>query len=77
MSEPWFEVPLVTEWQVNTEGGDTKVYATNIEKVRGNLRDTPSIMNTPSDVLIAMNQFDVYVAEEERQAMEEAKARNR
>ena len=77
MSEPWFEVPLVTEWQVNTEGGDTKVSATNIEKVRVNLRDTPSIMNTPSDVLIAMNQFDVYVAEEERQAMEEAKARNR
>ena len=75
MSEPWFELPLVTEWQVSTEGGDTKVSATHIERVRVKMRDTPSIINTPADVLTAMNQFDVYVAEKEQQAMEEAKAR--
>ena len=75
MSEPWFELPVVTEWQVNTVGGDTKVSAINIEKVRVKLREMPSITNTPADVLSAMNQFDVYVAEKEQQAMDEAKAR--
>ena len=75
MSEPWFELPVVTAWQLDTEGGDTKVTASHIEKVRVKLRDVPSIINTPADVLNAMNQFDVYVAEKEQQAMEEAKAR--
>ena len=74
MSEPWFELPVVTAWQLDTEGGDTKVTASHIEKVRVKLRDVPSIINTPADVLNAMNQFDVYVAEKEQQAMEEAKA---
>ena len=74
MSEPWFEMPVVTEWQIDTVGGDTKVSAINIEKVRVKLREMPSIINTPADVLSAMNQFDVYVAEKEQQAMEEAKA---
>ena len=75
MSEPWFELPVVTEWQVNTVGGDTKVSAINIEKVRVKLSDVPSIINTPADVLNAMNQFDVYVAEKEQQAIDEARAR--
>ena len=75
MSNPWFELPLVTEWQVSTEGGDTKVSAINIEKVRVKLREMPSITNTPADVLSAMNQFDVYVAEKEQQAIDEARAR--
>ena len=77
MSEPWFDMPIVTDWQITTEGGDTKVSATNIEKVRVNLRDVPSIVNTPADVIAAMNQFDVYVAEKEQDALEEAKSRNR
>ena len=75
MSEPWFEMPVVTEWQIDTVGGDTKVSAINIEKVRVKLREKPSITNTPADVLSAMNQFDVYVAEKEQQAVDEAQAR--
>ena len=74
MSEPWFEVPLVTEWHIITEGGDTKVSAANIDSVRVNLRDMPSIVNTPPDVLNSMNQYDVYIAEREREQMEEAEA---
>ena len=75
VSEPWFEMPVVTQWQIDTVGGDTKVSAINIEKVRVKLREMPSITNTPADVLSAMNQFDVYVAEKEQQAIDEARAR--
>lgn len=77
MSNPWFELPLVTEWQVSTEGGDTKVSATNIEKVRVKLREMPSVTNTPADVIHAMNQFDVYIAEREQEEMERQKAGHR
>ena len=77
MSEPWFEIPLVTEWGIKTEGEDTKVFAENIEKVRVRLREMPSIINTPADVLSAMNQFDVYVAEKEQEAMDKQEAEMR
>jgi len=74
VSNPWFEIPLVTEWYVTSEGGDTKISARNIEQVRVKLREMPSILNTPGDVLTAMNQFDVYVAEKEKEQMDEQQA---
>ena len=76
MSEPWFEMPVVTEWQIKTEGRDTTISATYIEKIRVKLREMPSVLNTSPDILNAMNQFDVYIAEKEKDAMEEAQARS-
>ena len=67
---PPMSMPVVTEWQIKSEGRDTKLSATYIEKIRVTLKEMPSILNTPPDVLNAMNQFDVYVAEKEREAMD-------
>ena len=73
--EPWFELPLVTEWKTTTDGRDPIIQATNIEQIRVNVRDTPSITGYSADVLSAMNQYDQYMAEREREAMEESKRR--
>ena len=73
MCEPWFEVPLVTEWNITTEGRDTMIKATSIEKTRVVIRDIPSITTTSADILSAMNSYDAFVAEQEREAVEDAK----
>ena len=39
------------------------------------MRDTPSVFNLSAEVLMSMNQFDVYIAEEKERAMEEVKHR--
>ncbi len=70
VSEPWFEIPLAVEWK--TEEGTTTVTRTERHRVR--LRGMPSVVNTPPDILKAMNEYDVHVNEMEREAMEEAKA---
>ena len=41
------------------------------------MRDVPSVMSLPPEVLVSMNQFDAYIAEEKERAMEEAKAQAR
>ena len=70
-------MPLAVEWK--TEEGRTTV--TRVERLRVNIRGTPSVFGMPTDVLKAMNELDAYVAELEseahEQAMAEAKAGNR
>lgn len=73
MCEPWFEIPLVTEWKITAGGRDTIIEATNIEKVRVDIRDTPSILGSHPDIMTAMNQYDNYVAGLEQEEMEKAK----
>ena len=73
VSEPWFELPLVTEWTEDKANGTYA--ATNIEKFKIHMRDTPSVFNLPAEVLMSMNQYDVYIAEEKERAMEEVKHR--
>ena len=71
VSEPWFELPLITEW--TKDKADGTYAATNIEKYKVYIRDTPSVFNLPDEVLASINAFDVYVAEEKQRALEEAK----
>ena len=73
VSEPWFELPLVTEWTEDKANGTYA--ATNIEKFKIHMRDTPSVFNLSAEVLMSMNQYDVYIAEEKERAMEEVKHR--
>ena len=75
VSEPWFELPVVTEWTWDKANGTHA--ATNIEHYTIKMRDVPSVMTLPPEVLISMNQFDAYIAEEKERAMEEAKAQTR
>ena len=70
VNEPWFELPIVTEWTKN----DETIKATCIEKVRVDVRDLPSIFGGQPEVLQAMNEFDVYVHDQEEQARREAEA---
>ena len=72
VSEPWFEFPVVTEWTWDKANGTHA--ATNIEHYTIKMRDVPSVMTLPPEVLISMNQYDAYIAEEKERAMEEAKA---
>jgi hypothetical protein len=72
VSEPWFELPIVTEW---TKDKASETYAaTNIEKFKIKIRDTPAVLNLHPEELLSMNEFDVYISEEKQRAMEEAKA---
>lgn len=73
VSEPWFEMPLAVEWK--TEEGRTTV--TQVEKYRVRIRGTPSVFGMPADVLKAMNDLDVYLAEQERDAQAQAEAEAR
>ena len=73
MCEPWFDIPLVTEWKKTTDGRDTILQATNIETFRVDIRDTPSITGYSPELVSAMNQYDQYVSEREQEAMERAK----
>ena len=72
VSEPWFELPVVTEW-TKDKANDTYA-ATNIERFKIKLRDIPSATALEPEILISMNQYDAYIAEEKERAMEEAKA---
>ena len=78
VSEPWFEIPLATEWESDKEGRTT---VTRVETHRVNIRGTPSVFGMPTDILKAMNELDAHVADLEREAHEqaeaEAKARSR
>ena len=78
VSEPWFELPLATEWESDEEGRTT---VTCVETHRVNIRGTPSVFGMPTDILKAMNELDAHVADLEResheQAAAEAKGRNR
>jgi len=75
VSEPWFELPIVTEW---TKDKASETYAaTRIERHRINIRDAPSVLNTELTELASMNEFDNYIAEEKRRAQEEAQAKVR
>ena len=71
VSEPWFEMPLATEWKT-TEDGQTTV--TRVETHRVRIRGTPSIFGMPPDIVKGMNELDVYQAELEREAHEQAAA---
>ena len=73
MCEPWLEMPLVTEWTRTTDGRDTIIHATNIEKVRVDIRDMPSVVGNSPDVTTAMNQYDQYVAELQAEEAEKHK----
>jgi len=74
VSEPWFELPVVTEWTWDKANGTHA--ATHIEQYRIKVRDVPSVMSLSPEVLISMNQYDAYIAEEKERAMEEAKAKH-
>lgn len=63
-------MPLAVEWK--TEEGRTTV--TRVERHRVNIRGTPSVFGMPTDVLKAMNELDVHIAELETEAHEEAMA---
>ena len=71
VSEPWFEIPVVTEWTWD-KANDTYA-ATNIERFKIKLRDIPSATALEPEILISMNQYDAYIAEEKERLMEEAK----
>jgi len=72
VSEPWFELPIVTEW--TKDKANEKYSATNIEKHRVSLMDMPSVLNSGIEEIVSMNQFDAYIAEEKQRAQEEAEA---
>jgi len=74
VSEPWFEMPLATEWTTTKDGRTT---VTRVETHRVKIRGTPSIFGMPPDIVKGMNELDIYQAELEREAIEEAKAGNR
>jgi hypothetical protein len=48
-----------------------------VETHRVKIRGTPSIFGMPPDIVKGMNELDIYQAELEREAIEEAKAGNR
>ena len=73
VSEPWFHIPIPMEWQ--TEDGHTTV--TRVEKHRVKIRGTPSVFGMPPDILKAMNELDIYQAEREQEAIDEAQAKGR
>ena len=73
VNEPWFELPIVTEW--TKEGNAIK--ATQIERFRVDVRDVPSVLGSPPEVITGMNQYDRWYAEEQRRAQEEAEAEAR
>ena len=60
----------MTEW---TKEGESSYRATAIERVRVRIRDCPSVLGGSPEVTLGMNKFDEWYAEEERNAMEEAK----
>tara|TARA_R100001082_G_scaffold31253_1_gene15860 strand:+ start:7764 stop:8003 length:240 start_codon:yes stop_codon:yes gene_type:complete len=72
VSEPWFNLPIVTEW--TWDKADGTIAATSIEQRKVQIRDIPSVFNLPPEVLISMNAFDAYVAEEKQRQIEEAQA---
>ena len=71
VSEPWFELPIPMEWETNKDGRTT---VTRVDKHRVKIRGTPSVFGMPTDILKAMNELDVHIAELEREANEEAMA---
>ena len=71
VSDPWFEMPLATEWTTTEEGRTT---VTCVETHRVKIRGTPSVFGMPVDILKAMNELDAHVAELERDAHEQAQA---
>ena len=73
VSEPWFELPIVTEW--TKDKANEKYSATSIEKHRASLMDMPSVLNSGIEEIVSMNQFDAYIAEEKQRAQEEAEAK--
>ena len=70
VSEPWFEVPLVTEW--SREKG-TNFRATRIERFKVTVRDMPSVLGYHPDVVEAMNEYDQWQHEQEQGQMEGAR----
>ena len=73
VNEPWFELPIVTEWTKN----DETIKATCIEKVRVDVRDLPSILGAPPEIIMAMNEYDRWRHEQEEEAHREAEAEAR
>ena len=73
MNEPWFELPVVTEW---TNEGNT-MRASQIERFRVDVRDSPSILGSPPEIVSGMNQYDQWYNEEQRRSQEEAEAEAR
>ena len=71
VSEPWFEMPLATEWETTKDGLTT---VTRVETHKVMIRGTPSIFGMPPDIVKGMNELDVYQAELEREASEQAAA---
>jgi hypothetical protein len=75
VSEPWFELPIVTEW---TKDKANETYAaTRIEKYRIDIRDMPSVLNSGMTEIASMNEFDNFISEEKMRAQEEANSRVR
>ena len=72
VSEPWFELPIVTEW--TKDKANEKYSATNFETHRVSLRDMPAILNSGIEELASMNQYDLYISEQKQQAHENAEA---
>ena len=69
VSEPWFEMPLATEWTTTEEGRTT---VTCVETHRVKIRGTPSVFGMPPDILKGMNELDIHQAEMEKEAHEQA-----
>jgi len=73
VNEPWFELTVVTEW---TNEGNT-MRASQIERFRVDVRDSPSILESDPEIVSGMNQYDQWYNEEKRRAQEEAEAEAR
>ena len=64
---------MVTEW---TKEGNT-IKATQIERIRIDVREVPSVLGSSPEIISGMNQYDQWYTEEQRRAQEEAEAEAR
>jgi len=51
--------------------------ASQIERFRVDVRDSPSILGSPPEIVSGMNQYDQWYNEEQRRSQEEAEAEAR
>lgn len=73
VNKPWFTIPSVSEWEVKTGPGVTRIKAIRYEEHRVRINDLPSVFGMDPVLLHAMYEYDVYRAEKEAEAYEEAK----
>jgi hypothetical protein len=71
VNEPWFELPIVTEWTLT----DETIKATCIERIRVDVRDLPSVLGSSPDIIMAMNEYERWAQEQQEQAQREAENR--